>query len=627
MSDTPFYNYQTVLEAAAQRIDDVVRLLLPGAKKQSDSWRCGDATGKPGSSFSISTRSNNAGCFTDHQDPSVRGNAIGLWAMVRNCSYDEAGRALAGFLSVNPEARLYLPKKRPAPKIVQAEEGTTFSCGGQTVRVKPLNKRSVDYAQSRGLDAVTLKRARCASTDTHIIFPHFDEDDRLVLIKCWSCDGRKNMFSNDDPIPVLFAKNLVDPVRSGSALIICEGQWDALSWIQLGYPAVSIPSGAGNDEWINEDWNFLNRFSEIYLDFDDDATGREAESRVKVRIGIERCRSIRYRYKDANAALQAGEPEVLHAAFKSAREAPIERIVRAADMKGKVRERMNKTHLQGGTPFFLAKLPFEFRPHEITLWYGLTSHGKSSVVSNQVCYSASLGKMSMVASFEQATPMTMAAMLTQYTADPDIGQTSQFDAAFDDLSSKVLFFDSMARTNPAELIATMTLAHKQLGIEEFVIDNIMTLEVDRQDNTAQASVADLFRVFVARYPVHVHEVAHPRKPSDGVTKPPSIQDIRGASEWGDMANNIICVWRDVDKAQKMSEMHNENVDPLLIASFDAEVPDGKIFIRKQRENGELPMISYRFDKRCKRAWKDPEDAMPYYFPQSEEETKPETEEE
>ena len=69
--------------------------------------------------------------------------------------------------------------------------------------------------------------------------------------------------------------------------------------------------GAGDDEWITEDWNFLNLFSSIILDFDDDEEGKKAEARVKARLGMERCRIVRYRYKDANAALKDGHPEVL----------------------------------------------------------------------------------------------------------------------------------------------------------------------------------------------------------------------------------------------------------------------------------------------------------------------------
>lgn len=613
MSDQDFFNFSTVLDAVGPRVEELIQHLFPQARRGAGCYRVGSITGERGDSLSISTKPNNAGSFFDHADHSVKGNAIGLWAMARSLSYQEAGKELAQFLGVSPETRMHAPKKRPAPKIQQSDH--TFQCGGRTIQILPLSTRSVQYAESRGITRETLRAARCASTDHDIIFPHFDEDDKLVLVKTWSCDGQKRIFTNDDPVPVLFGKHLVDPLKTGSTLIITEGHWDALTWQQLGHPAVSIPSGVSNDDWIGEDWSFLNCFSQIFLDFDDDAPGREAEARVRVRLGYERCRSIRYRFKDANAALQADAAQVLHDAFQHALSAPVERIVNPADVKEKTRSRLNRTHYQGGVPFFLPALNFEFRPHEITIWFGITGHGKSSLLSNQIAYAASLGHVCMVASFEQDTPMTIAAMLCQYTADADIGSSSQFDAAYDDLTGRVLFFDSMERTNPDELIASMATAHRQLGVTHWVVDNGMTLDVDRQDNTAQADVAHKFRSFAARHPGHLHIVLHPRKPpAQEAAKPPNIADIMGASEWSSIAHNIICVWRDVSKAQRLSEMRDENMDPMEILAFDETNPDGKIFIRKQRDSGDLSMASYRYDKNTKRAWKNPEDLNSYFNP-------------
>lgn len=624
MSDK-YYDYQKVLETAANQVDRIVQHLLPAAKKQSSSWRCGDVTGAKGSSLSISTRVN-AGCFIDHSDPTIHGNIIGLWAIVQGLTYRQAGDKLAEFLNVQPEMRMHMPKKRPKPKIVQ-DDMAIRSCqiGDREIAIRPLNSKSVAFAKSRGIDKETLVAAGCLSTDQEIVFPHYDEEGRVVMLKTWSCDDKKNIFSNNDPVPVLFGKNMVDPVKSGSVIIITEGQWDALTWQQLGYPAVSIPNGVSNEEWISEDWSYLNCFSQIYLDFDSDQKGQEAETKAKVRLGMERCRSIRYRFKDANAALVAGESQVLLEAFKHARDAPIDRIIQPSAIMEQVRERLSGQTIQRGTPFFLPYVDFKFRPHEITVWYGSTSHGKSSVLSNQICYAASLGRKSFVASFEQDSPMTVAAMLAQYTSDARIGDSSEYEAAYNSLMENVMFFDSMMRANPKEVCTTITIAHKQLGVEEAVIDNVMTLEVDRQDNTAQAEVADGFRVLAAQLPIHIHLVMHPRKPGTNEgNKPPSIADIMGASEWSAMAHNIICVWRDVAKEQKISEMRDENMSEDEIYRFSSSVPDGKIFWRKQRMSGELPMVSYFYDKATKRAYKKIEEAMPYFFPHEASEAEMET---
>jgi twinkle protein len=620
-----YYDYQKVLDSVHGHIDEIVLHLFPQAKKQSGSWRIGGISGEKGSSLSISTKPANAGQFHDFQDPSMKGNAISLWGQCKGLSYKEAGNELARFLGISPEERMHMPKKRPAPKITRTEKAFEITVGNRIEEVRPLNSKSIAYANSRGITKETLLAARCMSTDTSIVFSHFDEDNQPVLFKCWSCDGNKKIYTNNDPVPVLFGKHLIDPIKTGSDLIICEGQWDALTWQQLGYPAVSIPSGVSNDEWIGEDWSFLNCFSQIYLDFDSDLAGQEAELRVRNRLGLEKCRSITYRHKDANDALVNGKPEVLIEAFEHARDAPIDKIVNPNKIRELVRNRMKSGREEEGSPFFLPGLNFHFRPYEITVWYGITSHGKSSILQQQVAHNASTGKKSMVSSFEQATTMTIGGMMAQYTCEKHLGDLEDFDDAYNSLTSEVLFFDSMSRSNPDEVVATMLQAHKQLGIEEFVIDNVMTLEVDRQDNSKQAEVADKLRIFAAQNPIHLHLVMHPRKAGQGMeNKPPSLADIMGASEWSAMVHNVICVWRDVAKQQKINEMIDEGIPPHEIEIFRQSIPDGKVFVRKQRETGDLPMVSYFFDRDIKRAYKTLDDLVPYWMPGME---MPETQEE
>ena len=609
---SPYFDFQEVLERVPSQIDALITTLIPTARKQAGCYRSGNERGERGSSFSISTSPHNAGCYFDFADPSVKGNAITLVGITKNLGYEEAGVWLAQFLGVQPKERVHLPKIRPTPKINQTER--TMRVGDREMRFTGLDQRSIDYALSRGITEATLRLHKCVSAENSILFPHFDSEKKLVLMKAWSTDGNKRIFTNTDPVPVLFGKDQVNPMKTGGRLIITEGHWDSMTWTQLGFPAVSIPSGAGNDEWIAEDWNFLNLFSSIMLDFDDDEEGHKAEGRVRARLGIERCRAIKYRYKDANAALQAGAPEVLLAALHAAENAPIERIVNVSSIREKVRNRVNRTHMAGGVPFFLASMNMEFRPHEITLWFGVTSHGKSSVLNQQICYAASRGEKCMVASFEQPVDKTIADMLIQYTGDPDIGSSSDFEQALADLESQVLFYDSMVRTKPEELVATMRLAYKTLGVTQFVVDNAMTLDVDRQDNTAQANTADLFRVFASQIPAHVHEVMHIRKPKDDNAKPPSIPDIMGAMEWSAMAYNIVAVWRDTAKHERIALMYDEKIDAIQIAEFARSMPDGKVLVRKQRETGALPICSYFYEAKTKRAWKEDDDLCPYWNP-------------
>ncbi len=597
-----YYNFADVIERVPTHIEAICETLFPEGKKKGRNWCVADETGAKGQSFQISLNPSSAGCFQDRADPSVKGNPIALVARRQNVSYQEAGAWLAKFCGVQPETKIIRPKKKKLPDVSKYSE-----------ELEPLTQACVDYAKSRGITKQTLEKASCKTYGNYLALPHMDTEDRLVLLKFWPTNGSKEMWTNPDPVHTLFGKSLIDPVESGGSLIITEGQWDALTWIQEGYPAVSIPSGANNDQWIEEDWTFLNQFSEIILDFDKDEEGRDAETRVRNRLGYERCRCLRYDFKDANEALTISSFDVLKAALEEAMSAPVEHIIKADEIKHTVRESLQRTRTRTGVPFFLTGLNrFEFRPHESTLWFGHTGHGKSTAIMNQFAFQAGMGIPGLIASFEDNSAINYGHLLLQYSCDSTVAEHDYFDKCYDDLTSQVHLFDSMKRTEPDVMIATMTLAHKQLGICHFAVDNVMTLDVDRQDNTAQAAVADKFRVFVSRYPVHLHIAAHPRKGPDNFIKPPQISEVRGASEWGDMTQNAICVYRDIKKAEKISELYDEGIDAHKIMEFRKSCRDGKFIVRKQRKTGELPVCSYNFDSQRKRFFRQDSELRPYW---------------
>jgi twinkle protein len=161
-------------------------------------------------------------------------------------------------------------------------------------------------------------------------------------------------------------------------------------------------------------------------------------------------------------------------------------------------------------------------------------------------------------------------------------------------------YKSMERADPKHLVNTFIHAHKRYGIDNFVVDNVMTLKIDRGDNTAQADAADMLRVFVSKYPVHLHVVAHPRKPPENTNKPPGMAEIRGASEWGDIPHNIVTVWKDTAKSDTSAEMEAQNYTEEELVKFHESTPCGKLIVRKQRTTGETPMASYFFHKTTKR---------------------------
>jgi len=282
-------------------------------------------------------------------------------------------------------------------------------------------------------------------------------------------------------------------------------------------------------------------------------------------------------------------------------------IVSSDELKEGVSSYLNGDALMGGAPFFLPDFKLQFRPHEFTLVFGHSGHGKSQAVQNMVANLVIQGHKCFIASFEQPPAATFAQILVSLTGDPNISQKPHYDQAYDWLSKRIFMYKEMKRTCPKHLIQSCRQAHINDGIDFFVTDNVMTLNIDRSDNTAQAAAADHYRLFGSELPVHNILVAHPRKAggdavakNGGYMQPPSLADINGAGEWGNMPNNALVVWRDMQKADQIAQMENDGRGEADIKAFWKTTPCGKFITRKQRATGDLPMASYWFDKDTKR---------------------------
>ncbi len=75
--------------------------------------------------------------------------------------------------------------------------------------------------------------------------------------------------------------------------------------VHWGHDAVvSMPQGTNNLDWINECWDWLERFDSYFLMTDEDDPGEKAA--IEIARRLPNCRRVRLGHKDANDALRAG---------------------------------------------------------------------------------------------------------------------------------------------------------------------------------------------------------------------------------------------------------------------------------------------------------------------------------
>jgi twinkle protein len=591
-----FWDLEEIKTALAGRVDEFILTLYPNAKRESQCYKIGNLAGDKGDSMLISTRANNPGWFQDYSTGD-KGKPWRLVSLNKGLSFRDGIAWLANFLNIKPIQSFGSVTKAKDPEKLARE-------------IKDLTPACIEHAKTRGIREETLRKYGIGSdVQGKFIFPYYDAYGRLGMVKHWGLKlkegGKKDTWVSSEPVISLFGKDVCDPETGIQKLVITEGEWDAMTCWEMGIPAVSIPMGCSNTQWITEDYQFLSHYDEIVLLFDNDQAGKKAAKDAAARLGQERCLIVTLPLKDANDMLRAGRGKEIATIIENTTPEPIAEIVDPTSMKEGVRSYMKGEHLVDGDPFFLPNFDLSFRKHEITLWFGFSFAGKSVAVANQVACLAARGKMCCVASFEQPPELTFSQILMQFTAYPNLPYTKEYDPAYEYLSGLVFMYKSMERADPKHLISTFIHAHKRYGVDTFVIDNVMTMNIDRGDNTAQAEAIDGLRVFVAKYPVHLHIVAHPRKPPENISKPPGMSEIRGASEWGDMPHNIITVWRDMSKSERIAEMVDSDFESSEIKQYHESTPCGKLIVRKQRTTGETPLANFYFDKLTKRFMSKP----------------------
>lgn len=375
---------------------------------------------------------------------------------------------------------------------------------------------------------------------------------------------------------ILFGMTAVP--EDAAELVIAEGEIDAITWSQYGFPAVSVPGGATCTGWLEVCWDWLQRFKKIHISFDEDRAGRRKLVEVVQRLGMARTDIIRLperpgttdRYKDANECLQAcvtaetmaacvANPEVL-------RPSALKNIY---DFENLIWE---KIHPEGidQTGLLLpwgnhhgSSLPFRFRYGEITVWTGYNKHGKSELLNHCIIDLCWQGDKALICSLEVSAPETYRKLIRMAMGQRDVcakEDRSLFpDRCLKPLAQKVWCYDRVGNAPMGDVLNTMLYAFQRYGVRQCVLDSLMRFEgLDGEGQEQWNRQKDLMNSilnFAATYGVHVHLVAHSKKPDkQGEAKIPRRYDVMGSSYISNLAFNVIVVWRNRAKQDELEQV-------------------------------------------------------------------------
>lgn len=426
----------------------------------------------------------------------------------------------------------------------------------------------LDYLSIRGISAETaVMHGVGADSRGNIAFHYYDTNNVLTMVKYRpshridkAAGEIKSWCQKDaDTTPLLFNMNRVN---IDAPLLVAEGEGDCLAAIEAGYTnAVSVPFGAGNFSWIEENFEWLEQFDSIIICSDNDEPGIKMQKECVSRLGSWRTKvvEIPQTYTDENGKVRhikdlnevlfyMGKQEVLNLIL-NAKDSPVDSVKDLSDIKSRSLDDLD------GVCSGLATLDKEimrFFYGTLTVLSGLPASGKTSFMYQLICQALDQGKNCWLFSGELPEEMTkdwfnyiLAGRRnikayetregdTYYRVTPDA--MKEID---DHYRGRWFVYKDDCENDLELLLQSMTDVARKYGAKFFVLDNMMTIDVNNSDEELreQKEVVKKLVAFSKKFNVAIVLVCHPRKMQN--TSTVGMYDIAGTSNIVNLAHRTI----------------------------------------------------------------------------------------
>jgi len=600
----------------AERAEDVARMLLPSGYSSGGEWCVGSVQGESGKSCKVHLAGEKAGVWADFST-GEKGDLLDLWSAAKGVSLTEAIREAKSYLGISPpifegrQAKQYRRPSRPATaKSITGQSGVMEYL---TVTRK-LCQDSIKAYQVAECDSVgpwVQWKNQKPWMGPWVVFP-YKRDNELIALKYLHLErdkkGKKQTLVEADCEPCLFGWQAINPNAREVALV--EGELDALSLYQYGYPALSVPFGGGRGDkqkWVEFEWEYMERFEIIYLCMDKDGAGMEATDELVNRLGRHRCRVVILPHKDANECLQKDvAKDEIDQCFREAVTLDPEELKSAAVYEDDVIKEFypeNSIQLGFHLPWERAFNRIFFRYSELSIWTGWNGGGKSQLLGQVMIAATMQGEKVCIASFEMKPRKTLKRIVRQITdsRQPERGTISSCHKWFQD---KFWIFDLRGTAKVDRMFEVFRYAYHRYGIKQFVIDSLMKCGIGEEDYGRQKAFVEQLTDFEHEIEGHVHLVAHSRK---GLNEEQVVGklDIKGTGAISDLADNVFSIWRNKRKETDLSRIESGELSEDSKADLLMQ-PDALLICDKQRDGEWEGRIGLYFDKSSLRYYDNPE---------------------
>lgn len=401
------------------------------------------------------------------------------------------------------------------------------------------------------------------------VFNYYDTNDVLTLVKyrpsrkVQKGENKTWCQKGADTTPLLFNMNRINTTQP---LLITEGELDCASAIESGFlNAVSIPLGANNYHWMEENWDWIENFDSIIICADNDEAGEKMRKECLYRLGSWRTKLVQIpktaevdgkevKINDLNECLfYLGKAKTLDIIL-NAKDTPVESVVDFSDI-----HEVDLHEIDG-----IYTGIKEFDEEMMRLFYGTfnivsgtNGSGKSSFLSQLIC--ESLDQDKDVWLYSKELPNYMSKNWINYifaggrnidTFETDRG--SKYYKVKEEAKNKInefyrgrLNIYKDGHENTMEAIQTsMIESARKFGSKLFIVDNLTAINYNCTENEKWGKQVDFINFcieFAKKYHVVVICIIHPKKLE--TMRRMTKFDVQGLGSSVDLAHRLIALYR------------------------------------------------------------------------------------
>lgn len=435
------------------------------------------------------------------------------------------------------------------------------------------NKKALRYLNKRGVSQESIDNFKLGFSRQYdqnwLVIPSFEEgvpklikmrklppDENTKLAKYIRRKGSKS---------VLFNGDIIDQYDE---IFICEGELDAITLIQNGYPnTIGITGGAGTllSEWYDK----LLLKDKFYLIFDNDEAGQKASRDVwATRLGLARCWNVLLPPEmDVNDFFNTYDRENFDGVLEQARKFQIKGIISLGDAFRKMYERSLKERDREQFP-----LPWQsvnkllgggFERKRLVVAGGIPGVGKTSLAIEICWHFAKIYNMPSLFFCMEMPEISLATKIVQLEKDVTLHEVDFANALVYAMELKGLpmYFGYSSKVTPSVFYNTMEAVRNRFGIEFGVFDNLQRM-VRSGDESDMGQASGLFKDITMDLDIPFLLISQPRKLNEKGT--PTFDDLKGSSAIPADADTVILLHRNRLKGKKDTHSSLNPVTQILI---------------------------------------------------------------